>query len=187
MINQIVDDKTLIKQLRFKVAELQAELKLAYQMSSSGEGGRSIASTPEAGTVRVFRQKFTLEDAIGSHACSLEANMRVTNDIPLGCSLLLPVCTVNCVQTLKASGIRPARRRRKQLYDNGKKMHMLLQPQPLLRQTVVVGVERRIGVRCGKVGSTRHAVRCHAHFCACWDLLIESHGSWREANTRAIQ
>jgi hypothetical protein len=25
------------------------------------------------GTVRVFRQKFTLEDAIGSHACSLEA------------------------------------------------------------------------------------------------------------------
>jgi hypothetical protein len=41
--------------------------------------------------VRVFRQKFTLEDAIGSHACSLEANMRVTNGIPLGCSLLLPV------------------------------------------------------------------------------------------------
>jgi hypothetical protein len=28
--------------------------------------------------------------------------MRVTNDIPLGSSLLLPVCTVNCVQTLKA-------------------------------------------------------------------------------------
>jgi hypothetical protein len=51
--------------------------------------------------VRVFRQKFTLEDAIGSHACSLEANMRVTNGIPLGSSLLLPVCTVTCVQTLK--------------------------------------------------------------------------------------
>jgi hypothetical protein len=30
--------------------------------------------------------------------------MRVTNDIPLGCSLLLPVGTVNCVQTLKAHG-----------------------------------------------------------------------------------
>jgi hypothetical protein len=28
--------------------------------------------------------------------------MRVTNGIPLGSSLLLPVCTVNCVQTLKA-------------------------------------------------------------------------------------
>jgi hypothetical protein len=28
-------------------------------------------------TVCVFRQKFTLEDAIGSHACSLEALTRV--------------------------------------------------------------------------------------------------------------
>jgi beta-glucosidase-like glycosyl hydrolase len=27
--------------------------------------------------------------------------MRVTNGIPLGSPLLLPVCTVNCVQTLK--------------------------------------------------------------------------------------
>jgi len=48
-----------------------------------------------------FRQKFTLEDAIGSHACSLEASRRVTNGIPLGWPLLLPVDTVNCVQTLK--------------------------------------------------------------------------------------
>jgi NAD-dependent SIR2 family protein deacetylase len=48
-----------------------------------------------------FRQKFTIEDAIGSHACSLEANMHVTNGIPLGSSLLLPFCTVNCGQTLK--------------------------------------------------------------------------------------
>jgi hypothetical protein len=55
-------------------------------------------------TVRVFRQKFTLEDAIGSHACSLEANIRVTNGIPLGSPLILPVDTVNCVQTLKARG-----------------------------------------------------------------------------------
>jgi hypothetical protein len=52
-------------------------------------------------TMRVFRQKCTLEDAIGSHSCSLEANTRVTNGIPLGCSLLLPVDTVNRVQTLK--------------------------------------------------------------------------------------
>jgi hypothetical protein len=57
--------------------------------------------------VRVFRQKFTLEDAIGSHACSLEANTRVTNGIPLGSSLLLPVCTVNCVQTLKVKAMGP--------------------------------------------------------------------------------
>jgi hypothetical protein len=51
--------------------------------------------------VRVFRQKFTLDDAIQSYACSLEANMRVTNGIPLGCPLFLPFHTVNCVQTLK--------------------------------------------------------------------------------------
>jgi hypothetical protein len=52
--------------------------------------------------VRDVRQNLTLDDAIGSHACSLEANnMRVTNGIPLGRSLLLPVHTVNCVQTLK--------------------------------------------------------------------------------------
>jgi hypothetical protein len=49
-----------------------------------------------------FRQKFALEDAIGSHACSLEASERVTNDIPLGCSLLLPIDTINSVATLKA-------------------------------------------------------------------------------------
>jgi hypothetical protein len=30
--------------------------------------------------------------------------MRVTKGIPLGCSPLLPVDTVNCVQTLKALG-----------------------------------------------------------------------------------
>jgi hypothetical protein len=36
------------------------------------------------GTVRVFREKFTLDDAIGSHACSLESNIRVTNGTPLG-------------------------------------------------------------------------------------------------------
>ena len=38
-----------------------------------------------------------------SHACALEANMRVPNGIPLGCPLLLPVGTVNRVQTLKAA------------------------------------------------------------------------------------
>jgi hypothetical protein len=48
-----------------------------------------------------FRRNFALEDAIGSHTCSLEANMRVTNGISLGCSLLLPVGTVIYVQTLK--------------------------------------------------------------------------------------
>jgi hypothetical protein len=60
-----------------------------------------VALSP-VGTVRVVRQKFTLEDAFGSHACSLEVDMRVINSIHLGCSLLLPVDTVNCVQTRKA-------------------------------------------------------------------------------------
>jgi hypothetical protein len=32
-----------------------------------------LSAWNNAGTVRVFRQQFTLEDAIGSHACSLEA------------------------------------------------------------------------------------------------------------------
>jgi isoleucyl-tRNA synthetase len=54
------------------------------------------------GTLHIFRQGFTLEDAIGSHACSLEASMRVTNGISLGCSLLLLIDTVNSVQTRKA-------------------------------------------------------------------------------------
>jgi hypothetical protein len=36
-----------------------------------------------------FWQKFTFEEAIGSHACSLQANMRVTKGIPLGCSTFL--------------------------------------------------------------------------------------------------
>jgi ABC-type multidrug transport system fused ATPase/permease subunit len=53
------------------------------------------------GTVRVFRRNFALEDAIRSHACSLEVSLRVTNVIPIGCSLLLPVGTVNSIQTLK--------------------------------------------------------------------------------------
>jgi len=64
------------------------------------------ASTVEAGfalgAVHVFRQKLTLEDAIGSHACSLEASRCVTNGFRRRCPLFLPVHTVNCVQTLKA-------------------------------------------------------------------------------------
>jgi hypothetical protein len=57
-------------------------------------------------TVRVFdrnpRSNATIEDAIEFHTfASLEASMRATNGIPLGCSLFLPVGTVNSVQTLK--------------------------------------------------------------------------------------
>jgi hypothetical protein len=52
------------------------------------------------GAMLVFEQDFTLEDAIGSHACSLVANMRVTNGIPLGSFLII---TINYAETLKAS------------------------------------------------------------------------------------
>jgi hypothetical protein len=55
------------------------------------------------GTVRDFRHEFALDDAVESHTCSLQANMRVTNSIPLGCQLPLTVSTINCVETLKAS------------------------------------------------------------------------------------
>jgi hypothetical protein len=58
-------------------------------------------------TVPIFRQKFALEDAIGSHACSLEANMCVTNGIPLGSPLLLPAGIVNHVTPLKVLATRP--------------------------------------------------------------------------------
>jgi hypothetical protein len=61
------------------------------------------------GAVSFFRQKFTLEDAIGSHGCSLQANMRVTNGIPLECSLLLPVDTANWVRPLKVKGLHKGR------------------------------------------------------------------------------
>jgi Ca2+-binding EF-hand superfamily protein len=74
----------------------------------TGFGGHSTWGN-RLRTVRGFRQEFTLEDAIGSHACSLEARMRVNNGIPLGCSLLLPVHTVNCVQTLKAKHLNVAK------------------------------------------------------------------------------
>jgi hypothetical protein len=51
----------------------------------SGEWWTTV--TFRSGTVLGFRRKITFEDAIGSHACSLEARMCVTNGIPLGCSL----------------------------------------------------------------------------------------------------
>jgi hypothetical protein len=68
---------------------------------SKTKANTSASPGKSKGTARVFRLEFTLEDAIGSHACSLDANMRVTNGIPLGCPLFLTVHTVNCVETLK--------------------------------------------------------------------------------------
>jgi hypothetical protein len=57
--------------------------------------GKRVAKSNKAGTVHVFRHNFALEDAIGSHACSLEANMRATNGIPLGSR-----CSYHCHHAL---------------------------------------------------------------------------------------
>jgi hypothetical protein len=100
------------------------------------EGGNTLYATASAGTfaflsfvcsligkVLGFEQNFALEDAIGSHACSLEAHacsleahacsleahacsleasMRVINRMPLECPLPLTVRTFYDVTTLKA-------------------------------------------------------------------------------------
>jgi hypothetical protein len=53
-------------------------------------------------TVRVFRQGFTLEDAIEVHAFApLEANRRVTNDIPLSGVYFLTGSLCNLRHTVK--------------------------------------------------------------------------------------
>jgi hypothetical protein len=56
-----------------------------------------------------LRQTVTLDDAIGSHACSFEASKCATNVNPLGCLLFLPIGTVNHFATLKAHvpGLQP--------------------------------------------------------------------------------
>jgi hypothetical protein len=55
------------------------------------------------GTLSGFGLDFALENAIGSHACSLEASKRVTNGIPLGRPRPLTVTTVNSATTVKGS------------------------------------------------------------------------------------
>jgi hypothetical protein len=49
-----------------------------------------------------FSSEIHAQAAIGSHVCSRKANRCATNGIPLGWSLIVPVHTVNSVQTLKA-------------------------------------------------------------------------------------
>jgi hypothetical protein len=56
-----------------------------------------------------FEQDCALEDAIESHACSFEANMRATNSIPFGCQQTSHRCTINCVATLKVTAVQNTR------------------------------------------------------------------------------
>jgi sialate O-acetylesterase len=61
------------------------------QLAAYGGSDGSSDDRSTDGMVRVFRHDFALEDAFGSHACSFEANMRVTNGIPLGRPPLSPL------------------------------------------------------------------------------------------------
>jgi hypothetical protein len=54
------------------------------------------------GTLRVFQRKSTFEDVIGSHACSLEAIVRATNDIPLGRPLTVVTINLKICPNMKA-------------------------------------------------------------------------------------
>jgi hypothetical protein len=57
--------------------------------------------------VSVFRLKVAIEDAIEFHVFApLEASMRVTNNMPVELSTVLPVGTVNSVTTLKVHTVR---------------------------------------------------------------------------------
>jgi hypothetical protein len=71
------------------------------------------------GPVRVSDRNYT-RGCHWIHACSLEcpleATLRVTNGIPLGSSLLLPVSTVNSVQTRKVSGTAGRRSNRRHAF-----------------------------------------------------------------------
>jgi hypothetical protein len=67
----------------FTADDIEGVVLRGWFMKAPEKRGKSkrrfLSLTFTTGTVRVFRQKFTLDDAIGTHACSLEANMRVTN------------------------------------------------------------------------------------------------------------
>jgi hypothetical protein len=63
----------------------------------------TVAVFTRSGTVCVFEQNGTLQDAVGSHACWLEASMCVAISMPLGRPLPLTVATMNCIETLKVA------------------------------------------------------------------------------------
>jgi hypothetical protein len=58
--------------------------------------------------------------------------MRVTNGIPLGSSLLLPVDTVNCVATLKVGAVRIIRQPHFILHSRGAIMYHTFAPLEML-------------------------------------------------------
>jgi hypothetical protein len=106
------DDSTQLRPNAEGVTEVVEQQREAAAAAAAASGGSIPTGAPGNAPFEPllgplcgarFRQKFTLEDAIEFHAFApLEASRRVTNAIPLGCPLFLPVHTVNWVQTLKA-------------------------------------------------------------------------------------
>jgi hypothetical protein len=83
-------------------------IKIMLQ-AGAPKGTRETGSNPNEWCGCTFSTEVsTLEDAICSHACSLEESMRVTNGSPLGYPPLLTVTPVNYVTTLKAIRTRTA-------------------------------------------------------------------------------
>jgi hypothetical protein len=67
------------------------------------QNGTNYADPFNPCTVHGFSTEIYTRGFHWSHACSLQASMRVTNCIPFGCSLFLIVATVNSVQILTAT------------------------------------------------------------------------------------
>jgi hypothetical protein len=92
----------------------ELDLKLQTVFASAADVARAAISTNRAkgktGVPLLDSARCAFSTAIYTRGChwfprllaSSQASRRVTNGIALGGSLLLPVCTVNCVQTLKA-------------------------------------------------------------------------------------
>jgi hypothetical protein len=96
--------------------------------------------------VRVFGQDFALEVAIVSHACSLEcsleANMRATNGIPLGSrvSTALTVVIIHHVETLKVRLAHSAPSAGRKEDGQWVRLVSLLPPLPLLLLSITLSL-----------------------------------------------
>jgi CubicO group peptidase (beta-lactamase class C family) len=84
-----------------RIRGLRCDNLLAQAFGVNGDGGPIPQSFRLGWCGARFPTEIYNRGTIGSHACLLEVNVRVTNGILLGCLHVLPVGTVNCVHTLK--------------------------------------------------------------------------------------
>jgi hypothetical protein len=92
--------QTLARLIQRSDEEVITDACWALSYMADGDNSRIERVVQADGTVRVVRQNFALEDAIGSHAWSLEANVRVDQRHSSRVSTL-NVVTINHVETLK--------------------------------------------------------------------------------------